>query len=114
MTSSRLRAALSPWAGLFLGAAAWFVHQTVGADADDLARRMGGPLWTFLLTLVCGAVTGVGGWISWTSGRRGERADPSPQSRRFAGRVGATSAAVFLLAILLQTLADLIVPPGRP
>ena len=100
--------AWTPWAGLFAGATGWFVHQTLGADANYWDCRFGGPLWAVLLALVCGLVAAGGGWVSWSSRRTA--GEDSGDTRRFSGAVGAATAAIFLMAIAFQTLAALIVP----
>jgi hypothetical protein len=100
--------AWTPWAGLFAGAAGWFVHQQAGANANYWDCRWGGPLWTLGLALVCGAVVAAGGWLSWTSQR--SLGEDATATRRFSGLVGAATAAIFLMAIAFQTLAGLIVP----
>jgi hypothetical protein len=102
------RSAWAPWAGLFCGAAGWFIHQQAGAGANYWDCRFGGPLWSLLLALVCGGLAAVGGWVSWSSHRR--LGEDAPGERRFAGLVGAATAAIFLMAIGFQTLASLIVP----
>jgi hypothetical protein len=100
--------AWAPWAGLFAGAAGWFTHQTFGADANYWDCRLGGPLWAVGLGLVCALVTAAGGWLSWTS--RSSGGEAASETRRFSGLVGAACAAIFLMTILFQTLAGLIVP----
>ena len=108
MTPQVRRSAWTPWTGLFAGAAGWFVHQTLGADANYWDCRFGGPLWAVLLALVCGFVVVLGGWISWRA--RGTEGEDTAETRRFFGMVGAATAAIFLMAISFQTLAGLIVP----
>lgn len=102
------RASWTPWAGLFAGAAGWFVHQQFGANANYWDCRFGGPLWTLLLFAACGLLTVVGGWMSWRA--RGAAGEGRVETRRFSGLVGAATAAIFLMAMAFQTLASLIVP----
>jgi hypothetical protein len=104
--------AWTPWAGLFAGAAGWFIHQQGGANANYWDCRFGGPLWTLALGLVCGLVVIAGGWLSWASRRAA--GEDAPATRRFSGLVGAATAAIFLMAIAFQTLASLIVPSCPP
>lgn len=97
---------LTPWAGLFLGAAAWALHHQIGADANmwSCVQANGG----FVITtgLVCLVLALIGGLVSWQAAA----ADPGSQYHRFARAVGLLAAGVFLLAILFQTLAGAIVP----
>lgn len=105
------RSAVKPWAGLFLGALAWFVHHQVGSDLIGRNCRLGGPLLTGGLGLACGLVAVVGGAISWRA-----RREPTGvgEVRNFAGTVGAATAAIFLLTILLQSLIGFVVPRCFP
>jgi hypothetical protein len=98
----------SPWAGLFAGAAAWFAHQSFGADANYWDCRFGGPVWTTALGVVCAAIAAGGGWISWSA--RSSGGETAGETRRFSGLVGAATAAIFLMTITFQTLGGLIVP----
>ena len=108
MTPQAKRSAWAPWAGLFAGAAGWFTHQTLGADANYWDCRLGGPVWAVALGLACAAVAALGGWTSWRA--RGTVGEDRVETRDFSGLVGAATAAIFLLAIAFQTLAGLIVP----
>jgi hypothetical protein len=105
------RSSLAPWAGLFLGAAAWFGQQQIGSSTVYWDCRLGGPLLTLGLGAVAAVLTVAGGLISWRVHRR-LRAAPQggPHNRSVAGMIGAGSAAVFLLAILFQSLIGVIVP----
>jgi hypothetical protein len=98
---------LRPWSGLLLGVIGWFVDHQWGANLAffDCART--GPLFSTALAIGCGLVVAVGGALSWTSPGRSSGAE---QNRQFAAWVGAGAAAIFLLAILLQTLAGYILP----
>jgi hypothetical protein len=108
MTARAMRSALTPWAGLFLGAASWFLDQQAGAGANYWDCKLGGPLMLVSLAVVCGVVTIAGGLISWRARRIA--GDDQAGTRRFSGVVGAASAGIFLLAIVFDTIASLIVP----
>ncbi|MDB5444747.1 MAG: hypothetical protein JWQ97_64 [Phenylobacterium sp.] len=111
MTGQIDRHALAPWAGLFLGAAAWFAHHQGASDLIYWDCRLGGPLLTAGTGLVAGLVTAAGGLISWRTHTAIRRAAEAPaHNRSVAGMIGAGSAAVFLLAIVFQSLAGVIVP----
>jgi len=105
------RGALAPWAGLFLGAAAWFAHQQGVSSTIYWDCRLGGPVLTAGLGLVAALVTAAGGWISWRAHQASRRAAEGPaHNRSVAGMIGAGSAGMFLLAILFQSLTGVIVP----
>ncbi|MBC6982561.1 hypothetical protein [Caulobacter sp. 17J80-11] len=108
MTGPTWRTRLAPWAGLFAGPLAWWLHQQgMGAltffdcDASTLAT-----LLTGLVALL--AVAAAGAW-SWGAAAR-ERLEPARDVRRFAGLVSAGAAVVFGLAIAFQTLAGALIP----
>jgi hypothetical protein len=103
-----LKAAFAPWAGLFLGAAGWFLHQQAGSGANAWDCRIGGALTMVVLALVFGGLAVAGGVISWRA--RKPIGGPTAEVRRFSGLVGAATAGIFLLAIVFDTLASLIVP----
>jgi hypothetical protein len=101
----------TPWAGLLVGAAAWFAHHQSASSTIYWDCRLGGPLLTAGLGLLFGLATVAGGLLSWRVHRRCAAAeDPSAHNRSVAGMIGAGSAAVFLLAIVFQGLSGLIVP----
>jgi hypothetical protein len=100
--------ALAPWAGLLLGAAAWFAHHQIGADSNIWDCRSAGGAFTIVVGLICGAITLGGGLISWVA--QAPEDGETRQNRGFARIVGMTGAAIFLLAIGLQTLAGVLVP----
>ena len=64
MRAAGLRSAFAPWAGLFLGAAGWFLHQQAGSATNAWDCRIGGALTMVLLALVFGGLAVVGGAIS--------------------------------------------------
>lgn len=104
------RSTLAPWSGLFLGAAAWFAQHQAGSDLIYWDCRLGTPLLTAGLGLVCGLVTIVGGLLSWRAHRAMHSGEGVVQNRRVAGIIGAGAAGIFLLAIFFQSLIGFIVP----
>jgi hypothetical protein len=100
--------AVAPWAGLFLGAAGWFLHHQAGSDTNVWDCRTAGGGFTIGLGVICALVVAGGGLISWAA------SVPEPpaahQYRQFARWVGMAGAAIFLLAIGFQTLAGALVP----
>jgi hypothetical protein len=110
MTPKLRTSAYAPWAGMFVGALAWFAHHQIGSNADFWSCRAGGPLLTVGLGLVFGLIAAAAGWVSWRT-RIAKPANPDrPESRMFAAVVSAGSAALFCFAIILQSLSGLIVP----
>ena len=97
---------LTPWAGLFLGAAAWALHHQLGADANMWSCVQADGGFVILIGLICLVIALIGGVISWQASPPGE----APQYHRFARAVGMLAAGVFILAILFQTLAGALVP----
>jgi hypothetical protein len=95
--------------GVIVGAPAVALTQQLLADALYLDCRLGGPVLGLTVAIATGALTIVGGLVSWRA--RAEAAkDPDGEARRFLGEVCAGIAGVFLLAIVAQGLATLIVP----
>ena len=113
MSGRRLSASpLAPWAGLFLGAPAWFGQQQIATSTIYWDCRLGGPLLTAGLGAVAAAMAIAGGLVSWRIHKRLAAApQEGPHSRSVAGVIGAGSAGVFLLAIFFQARSCVIVPP---
>lgn len=101
---------LAPWAGVFLGALAWFAHHQVGSNANYWDCSLDRVWLTAGSGLLFGAVAAVGGVISWLARAAPPSSAGRPESRGFAAALGAMAAALFLFAILLQALSGLIVP----
>lgn len=104
------RSSLAPWAGVFLGAIAWFAQHQGASNAVYWDCRLGGPWLTAGTGVACAAVIVAGGLVSWKARAAPPSTPDRPESRSFAGWVGAGTAAVFLFAVLLQTLSGFIVP----
>ena len=98
---------LRPWSGLVLGALGWILHHQWGADLAFFDCSRAGPMLSGGLAVGCGFIVLAGGVLSWTTpGRSGG----GGQNRQFAAWVGTGAAALFLLAILFQTLPGFILP----
>jgi hypothetical protein len=107
--TGRLQASrLAPWAGLFVGALAWFLHHQAGSDANYYDCRIAGGAFVVGTGLVCAVIAAAGGLISWNAAD-GPASEPGG-NRRFARVVGMAAAAIFMLAIGFQTLAGVLVP----
>jgi hypothetical protein len=108
MTGPLRNAAVAPWAGLFLGALGWFLHHQMGSSANYYDCRVAGTALVVGSGLVCGFIVAAGALISW-SASDAPLSQPH-RNRSFARIIGISSAAMFLLAIGLQTLAGALVP----
>lgn len=100
------------WAGLFLGAAGWALHHQSGSNGN-FSRCMAWNGWADAgMGLVEALVVLTGGWLSWTAWRRagGEPETGHEASGRFVPAISLMAAALFLLTILIQMAAGLILP----
>jgi hypothetical protein len=108
ITSPRWRA----WAGLFGGAAGWALHHQVGSASNFARCTVADGRLDLATGLLAAAIVVVSGWLSWAAWRSG--GGRSPTSHEAAGRflpaVSLMAAALFLLTILTQVVAGLIVP----
>jgi cytochrome c-type biogenesis protein CcmH/NrfG len=103
--------ALRPWAAWIGGIAGWFVAQQLGSQINqlDCQRAHGG--WLLVIGAVGALLALSGAAISWPVWRApGSLDQPYAGSRRFIAGTGELAAGLFLLAILFQTLASLIIP----
>jgi hypothetical protein len=96
----------TPWIGLVAPPIAWAIHHQVGSDLVFYDCRIGATPLVALLGVVMALIALVSGLISWGS----RRSDMSMEVRTFAAYLGAMSGGVFFLALVLQTLATLMLP----
>jgi hypothetical protein len=104
--------ALLPWAGLIAGASGWAASHQITSNAVQENCRLAGPLLFGGSGLLAAAIAVAGGWLSlgvWRSTPAGEAAI-GKGTRKFIAGVGAMAAAIFLGAIVLQTIAGFIIP----
>ena len=104
------RSPYAPWAGLFVGAVAWFTHHQAGSNFTYWDCRASGGWLTVGLGLVALLVTAGAGFVSWRACETPPDSQDGSNTRNFGGWVSAGSAALFAFAILLQMLTGLIVP----
>jgi hypothetical protein len=100
----------APWAGLFIGPAAWALHHQIGSDlayfeCSQTHRWIGLAVGIACLSLVLAAT-----WLSWISRTRGQASPQSVEMRRFVGWLATASGLFFAFAILLQSLIPFLAP----
>lgn len=108
------RSAVAPWTGLLVAPFAWFAHHQLGSNLDYADCRQVNPVLYVVLGLVFGALIAAAGAVSWLARKAPADSASRPESRRFAGYFASGAAAMFLLAILLQTLGAVISPACAP
>jgi hypothetical protein len=96
---------LAPWLGILGAAAGWFVSHQLGSNAAFDDCRTGDAGFVLLVGLLGLALAGGGGYFSWDVWR-GDESD----ARRFIGLVGLLLALAAVFAILLQSVAGLVLP----
>jgi hypothetical protein len=98
---------LSPWAAAIAGAFAWALHQQVLGDLLHFDCRRGGA-WTGLaIGVACLLLIASGVAITVASRHaNGWGGD----TRRFVASVSLMAAGLFVLPVLLQTLAGFVLP----
>jgi hypothetical protein len=100
------RSRWTPWIGLVVPPIAWAIHHQVGSDLVSYDCRIGASPLITSLGVVMALIALISGLISWVS----RRSDSGMEVRTFAAYLGAMSGAVFFLALVLQTLATLMLP----
>lgn len=96
---------LWPWAGMIGAAGAWILDHQIGSDGTFYNCDAGSTV-TVIVGVVALAVTALSGIASFRLWRRGGET----HARRFIALVGWLFAILLGLAILLPTLAGLIIP----
>lgn len=94
------------WAALALGASAWFDSQQYGSNLAFAGCPSFSPLVSVLLGLGALALVAVGGFLSLRVWRGGTVEEPRP----FVALIGLLTSGLLSVAIILQTLAGLIIP----
>jgi hypothetical protein len=104
MTITSTRARLAPWAGLVAGPLCWALHQQGLADMLHFDCHLGSASKGFVSGSIAAIVLVAAGIVSWRS-REG-----AVEWRQFVAAMSACSVAIFLFAIVLQTMATFILP----
>jgi hypothetical protein len=103
MTSRSHAPWLTPWAGLILGSFGWWISHAASAWVFDHCPASW-PALVALVTIIGLAIAAVGLWLSWHAH------GVTPRPRRFVALTSIMSAGGFILAILFQFAAALIIP----
>ena len=104
----RAKHSLAPWAGLIAGGLGWALSHQTGSDSVT-SNCIGTHWWLLLAIGIAGlAMSAAGGALSLAVMRGSNEVDTGP--RRFIAAVCALAALLLGLAIVIQTLAGLIIP----
>lgn len=108
----RMRDALAPWSGLAAGTLGWALTHQIGSDSIQDDCSVGHPLFVLGVAIAGAIILAAGAWLSYRLWHGSDAADDQPfaGSRRFIAGVSLMAAAIFLMAIVLQTLAAFIIP----
>lgn len=98
------RHALEPWSGSIGGGLGWALSHQLGSDLVTDKCGAAHPLLMILIGIIGLAIAGFGGWISWRVRPR------EAAGRLFVATIGVMFAALFAIAIFMQTAATLFLP----
>ncbi|MDX3899231.1 MAG: hypothetical protein QHC40_01720 [Sphingobium sp.] len=102
---------LTPWAGWIGGLLGWVLSDQTGSDLAQFDCTRAHPLVMLLIGLVGAALAVAGAAFSLRAWRMAGATDqPGVGTRRFIAGTGIFAAALFLMAILFQTMASLVIP----
>jgi hypothetical protein len=102
---------LLPWSGWIAGLLGWMLSHQLGSDLAQLDCDRAEPLAMLLIGASGAALAVAGGLLSLTIWRTpGQLDQPGAGTRRFAAGTGMLGAAIFLLAILFQTISAFLIP----
>lgn len=105
-SSGIVRSRAAPWAGLIAGPLGWSLHQQALADILHFNCHLGSATLGVIGLLLSGLLMVAGAWLSLLS-RNALGATPA---RQFIATLSVMAAAIFFFAVLLQTLATMILP----
>lgn len=100
----RARRLLIPWSGMLGAVLSWALTDQVGSDLAQAHCGAAHPVLMIVIGLIGLAIAGFGGLTSWRVRGREEG------GRLFVATIGAFMAALFMIAIFLQTSASLFLP----
>jgi len=114
MLRSYLRSAVAPWSGLIAAPVAWLIHHQGLGDAIYFDCTNGNPGSAIVLGAVSLLILAGAAWLSWQGRRSPDAVEVEPQARFFLSMISILLCALLGFAVLLQTLAGLIVPACAP
>jgi hypothetical protein len=102
-----------PWSGLAGGLLGWGLQHQAGTYLTNSDCAASGSVPVGLLGLCGAALALLGGWLSLREllGTGASFDGSGAGTRRFIAALGAMSALLFLLTIVMQTLAGFVIPP---
>ena len=100
----RAKYLLVPWGGMIGAGLGWALSHQVGSDLAQDNCNAANPVVMILIGLIGLAIAGCGGLVSWRAIGR------EHGGRKFVSFVGALMAALFSIAIFMQTAAALFLP----
>jgi hypothetical protein len=101
--TATLRERLAPWTGMFAGPLCWALNQQGFSSLLHFNCRLGSGTKGIVSFVVLAIVLIASGVVSW-------RWRGGTELQRFIGIASAGAAALFLLALIFQTAATLILP----
>jgi hypothetical protein len=102
------RSRVAPWSAAIAGASGWALHQQLLGDLQHFHCGYSGAWVGAIVTLAVLGLVGLGVALSLAA-----RGDANP-TRRFIVQFSLLCAAVFLVPILMQGGATLMLPPCQP
>ncbi|WP_407179049.1 hypothetical protein [Bradyrhizobium sp. STM 3562] len=107
MRAYRILARLWAWAGLWVAALLWAINAMLGLNLSyaDCVKQIHASAMISLAALI---VTCLAGALSWRSARADITGFSSPRTFRFIGALSALSSLVFGFALILQTIASVV------
>jgi len=106
MTLASRWSRIAPWMALIAAPLAWAIHQQVLSDMLHFNCHLGSAQAGLIMAVLAIALLLGAGFVSW----RARRDEGASEGRYFIAVIGTVFTGVSLFAILLQTLATLILP----
>jgi hypothetical protein len=104
--AGRLREQFMPWAGLVVGLAAAIIAHQFGSEGTFNDCAVASPVPLLIVAVLCIAATVVAMLASW---RIAANRSEGP-TRRLVGLISASTAALFVFAMMLPMIASLLLP----
>ena len=107
MNAFRTRIRLTVWLGLWAPALLWAMNMQIGQILPyvDCARRL---QYSAYISATCALLALLAAYASWRWVQPLPKGFGSPSTLRFAGRLSALSALLFAFALIMQSIASLV------